>query len=140
MSHGLCENEPPTLRKSATNATDYGKISHRLRENQPPTLGKSATDFGKVSHRLWENQRPTLAKSATDFGKLRSWEITGCVFGKKNVSVFGTKFGKIGSLFGLAWDKSSTLTVLNAWHVWVWFYDSKLGVFKNKSTGSKLEG
>ena len=93
-----------------------------------------------MSHRLWQNQRPTLGKSATDFGKLRSWEITGCVFGKKNVPVFGTKFGKIGSLFGLAWDKSSTLTVLNAWHVWVWFYDSKLGVSKNKSTGSKLEG
>ena len=100
-------------------------MSHALWENQPPTLAKSATDFGKISDRFWE--APFLGNNRLCF-----W--------KKNVSVFGTKFGKIGSLFGLAWDKSSTLTVLNAWHVWVWFYDSKLGVSKNKSTGSKLEG
>ena len=138
MSHGLWQNQRPTLAKSAT---DFGKISDRLWKNQRPTLAKSATDFGKISDRLWQNQRPISGKSATDFGKLRSWEITGCVFGKKNVPVFGTKFGKIGSLFGLAWDKSSTLTVLNAKHVWVWIFEfSGLGVTKNKSSGGKLEG
>ena len=80
MSHRLWENEPPTLAKSGT---DFGKISDRFRENQPPILGKSATDFGKMSHGLWENEPPTwenepptLAKSATDFGKIsdRFWE------------------------------------------------------------------
>ena len=62
----LCENQPPTLGRSAT---DFGKMSHRLWENEPPNLGKSATHFGKISDRLWENQRPTLGKSAIDFGK-----------------------------------------------------------------------
>ena len=50
----LCENQPPTLGRSAT---DFGKMSHRLWENEPPNLGKSATHFGKISDRLWENQR-----------------------------------------------------------------------------------
>ena len=52
------------------------------------------------------------------------------------------------ALFGGNWfcvwiglEQSSSLTVLNAKHVWVWIFEfSGLGVTKNKSNGGKLEG
>ena len=66
----------------------------------------------------------------------RLWGKIGSVLGKDWLYL-----REIGSLLGLAWDKSSTLTVLNAKHVWVWIFEfSGLGVTKNKSSGGKLEG
>ena len=62
----------------------------------------------------------------------------------KTGSVFGTnKFGLgenwLGFWIGLG--QSSSLTALNAKHVWVWIFEVLgLGVTKNKSTGGKLEG
>jgi len=114
------------LRKSVP---EFGEIRHRFWGNPLPILGKSVTDFGEIRHRFWENPSPFLGSSA--FGK------TGSVFVKnrlrlweKTVSVFGKNFAKnrlglggdwLGFWIGLG--QSSSLTVLNAKHVWVWIFD-----------------
>ena len=77
-------------------------------------LWEKAANFEEVNHRLWGNQRPTSGSSV--LGK--NW---------------------LGFWIGLG--QSSSLTVLNAKHVRVWIFAVfGLGVSKNKSTGSQLEG
>ena len=73
-----------------------------------------------------------------------------CLFWGKQAPFLGqtsSVWGKIGSVWGklarfwIGLGKSSSLTALNAKHVWVWIFEVLgLGVTKNKSTGSKLEG
>ena len=116
-------------------------------------LGKSVTDFGQTGSvfgknmlRFWGEQAPLFRKNW-----LSVWEKqdpflgqTGSVFEKNKLQFWDSwlRFGvEIGSVFGLAWDKSSSLTALNAKHVWVWIFEVLgLGVTKNKSTAGKLEG
>ena len=78
--------------------------------------------------------------------RLRLWE--------KTVSVFGKNFAKNRLGLGGDWldfwiglGQSSSLTVLNAKHVWVWIFDVLcfrivdvlgLGVSKHKSTGRRI--
>ena len=65
------------------------------------------------------------------FGKnrLRAWE-------KQAPFWVGNWLG-----FWIGLGRISSLIVLNAKHVWVWIFEVLgLGVTKNKSTGSKLEG
>ena len=112
-------------------ATDFGKICHRLWENLPPTVGISATDFGKICHRLWEAR--FFEKS---MNRLRCWDKVAPLLGKTGSIWGGNWFG-----FWIGLEQSSSLTVLNAKHVWVWIFEvSGLGVTKNKSSGGKLEG
>ena len=80
--------------------------------------------LGKNMFRFWEKHAPFLGQS-------------GSVFGKKRVGLGGENW--LGFWIGLG--QSSSLTVLNAKHVWVWIFEVLgLGVAKNKSTGGKLEG
>ena len=118
INHGLWGNPSPTLGKWAT---DFGKICHRLWENEPPTLGKWTTDFGEICHRLWGTKLPTLGKNWLGF--------------RERLARFG------GSWFGvwIGLEQSSSLSVLNAKHVWVWIFEVlALGVSKNKSTGRRV--
>ena len=99
ICHRFWGNPSPILGKSAT---DFGEIRHRLWE-------KSATDFRKICHRLWENQPPPGLWSSV-FGKnrLRFWEKQAPSLGQSG-SVLVKKWlglGRIGSVFGLAWDKA----------------------------------
>jgi hypothetical protein len=78
-----------------------------------------------------------LGKTCSGFGKnmFRFWEKTRSTFGEK-LSRFGGDW--LGFWIGLG--QSSSLTILNAEHVWVWIFEVLgLGVTKNKSTGGKLE-
>ena len=62
----------------------------RFWEKQFPFLGKTCSVFlGKNMFRFWEKHAPFLGQS-------------GSVFGKKRVGLGR----KIGSVFGLAWDKA----------------------------------
>ena len=71
--------------------------------------------FGKNMFRFWEKHAPLLVKNCLGLG--RDW---------------------LGFWIGLG--QSSSLTVLNAEHVWVWIFEVLgVGVIKNKSTGGKLE-
>ena len=133
-------------------ATDFGEIRHRLLGNASPILGnaspilgKSVTDFEEIHHRFRGNPLPILGKCVTDFGEKHAPFLgkTGSVFGTNKFGLGKNWFGlgEIGSVFGLAWDKSSSLTALNAKHVWVWIFEVLgLGVTKNTSAGGKLEG
>ena len=83
-------------------------MNHRLWENQPPTLGKSATDFGKISHRFWGN--PFLGQTGFVFEKNRH----------RFLAQTGSVWGESWLGFWIGLGQSSSLTVLNAEHVWVW--------------------
>ena len=119
MSHRFWGNPSLILENSVT---DFGEIRHR----------KSATGFGEIRHRLWE--APFLGETCSVFGKnmLRFWGEQAPFLGKTG-SVFGTKwfrFGEKVARFGESWlgfriglRQSSSLTVLNTRHVWVWIFD-----------------
>ena len=113
------------------------EISHRfwgnpspILGNPLPILGKCVTDFGEMRHRFW-------GKACAFFGenRLRFWDKQ-VRFGEKLVRFGGNWLG-----FWIGLGQSSSLTALNAKHVWVWIFEVLgLGVTKNKSTGGKLEG
>ena len=144
---GLSGNQPPILGKSVTDFWEmrhrFWEMRHRFWGNPSPILRKSITDFGEIRYRFWEMLR-FWGKTCSVLGKTGS----DSVFGKNTVSVFGENFAKnrfglggnwLGFWIGLG--QSSSLTVLNAKHVWVWIFEVLgLGVSKNKSTGGKLEG
>ena len=66
---------------------------------------------------------------------LRFWEEQAPFFGKNGFDLRGNWLG-----FWIGLGQSSSLTVLNAKHVWVWIFEVLgRGVSKNKSTGGKLE-
>ena len=68
--------------------------------------------------------------------RLRCWDKVAPLLGKTGSIWGGNWFG-----FWIGLEQSSSLTVLNAKHVWVWIFEvSGLGVTKNKSSGGKLEG
>ena len=120
------------LRKSVT---DLGEIGHRFWENQPPTSGKSA--FGEIRLRFWGNPllekqarflgqagfvfgkkpSPSLGKQAPFFGtsRLLFWKKTVSMFGKAGCGLVENWLG-----FWIGLRQSSSFTVLNAKHVWVW--------------------
>ena len=73
---------------------------------------------------FWEKQAPFLGQTSS------VW------LGEKLVRFGGNWLG-----FWIGLGQSSSLTALNAKHVWVWIFEVLgLGVTKNKSTGGKLEG
>ena len=83
-----------------------------------------------MRHRFW-------GKACAFFGenRLRFWDKQ-VRFGEKLV-----RFGENWLGFWIGLGQSSSLTALNAKHVWVWIFEVLgLGVTKNKSTGGKLEG
>ena len=129
-------NLSPTLGKSVT---DFGEIRRRFWGNPSPILGKFVTDFGEIRRRFWGNQRPTLGKSATDFGEIshRLWGKTGSVLGKDWLAFRErlARFGRNWFGFWIGLRQSSSLTVLNAKHVWVWMslkVNQPVGSWKGK--------
>ena len=107
-------------------------------------FGKTCSVFGKNMLRFWDEQAPFLGKIPF-LGKKHAPFLgrTGSVFGtnwlrflgKKRLDLRGNWFG-----FWIGLGQSSSLTVLNAKHVWVWIFEVLgRGVSKNKSTGGKLE-
>ena len=112
-------------------------MRHRFWGNPSPILRKSITDFGEIRYQFWGNASPILGKACAFFGKnrLRFWDKQ-VRFGEKLVRFGGNWLG-----FWIGLGQSSSLTALNAKHVWVWIFEVLgLGVTKNKSTGGKLEG
>ena len=135
------------------------EISHRFWGNPSPTFGKCVTDFGKcvtdfgeIRHRFWGNPSPISGKSVTNFGEMRHrfWGKACAFFGENRLRFWdkqvrsGEKLVRFGGNwlgFWIGLGQSSSLTALNAKHVWVWIFEVLgLGVTKNKSTGGKLEG
>ena len=123
------ENHHRFCRKSTTSSTDFGeRICHLWgylsQVCEAPFLGRTCSVFGENRLRFWEEQAPFLGQSVSILVK------TGTVWWDKLVRF-------------LDWlGQSSSLTVLNAKHVWVWIQGFKGGwvSLKRKSTGGKLEG
>ena len=87
-------------------------------------MGESVTDFWEnpsptswenPSPTSWENPSPILRKSVTDFGEIRFWEKHTPILGRT-----GSVFWEEQARFREGLRQSSSLTVLNAKHVWVW--------------------
>ena len=118
---GLSGNQPPILGNPSPalgkSAFDFGEIRRNPSPILPPALGKSATDFGKISHRLWGKTGSVLGKDWLAF--------------RERLARFGRNW--FGFWIGLR--QSSSLTVLNAKHVWVWMslkVNQPVGSWKGK--------
>ena len=145
----LSPNPSPTLGKSVT---DFGEIRSNFGEMRHRFWGKTCAFFGKNRLRFWEKHAPFLGKTCSVLGTnklrfwekhvpflgknmLRFWEEQAPFFGKNGFDLRGNWLG-----FWIGLGQSSSLTVLNAKHVWVWIFEVLgRGVSKNKSTGGKLE-
>ena len=76
---------------------DFGEI--RFWEKHAPFLGKAGSVFGKNMPRFWEKHAPFLGKTCPVFGRS-----------------LGVKLVRFLDWLG----QSSSFTVLNAKHLWVW--------------------
>ena len=115
-------------RKSTTSSTDFGRICH-LWGYLSQVLWSSV--FGKNMLRFWGEQAPFLGRTGSVFGAK-------CLYFGENRNSLVDKLVRFLDWLG----QSSSLTVLNAKHVWVWIQGFKGGwvSLKRKSTGGKLEG
>ena len=121
-------------------------------EKQAPCFGKTGSVFGANGFRVWEKQVPFLGQTGSVLGKqapflgqtgFRFWGNTCAFFGKNRLRFWDkqVRFGGNWLGFWIGLGQSSSLTALNAKHVWVWIFEVLgLGVTENKSTGGKLEG
>ena len=90
---------------------DFPKIGDGFpqKEEQAPFLGKTCSVFGKNMLRFWEKHVPFLGQTGSVFGT--KW----LRFGENRRSL-GDKLVRFLDWLG----QSSSFTVLNAKHVWVW--------------------
>ena len=122
ISHRFWGNPSPILGNASPilgNASPILGMRHRFWGNPSPILRKSITDFGEIRYQFWGNASPILGKACAFFGKnrLRFWDKQ-VRFGEKLVRVGGNGLG-----FWIGLGQSSSLTALNAKHVWVWIFE-----------------
>ena len=108
----------------------FGTNRLRFREKHAQFLGKTGFVFGKKTS-------PFLGKTGSVFGtnRLRVWEKHAAFVGRNRLRVWEKQAPfEVGSVLGKNWlglgenwlgfwiglGQSSSLTVLNAKHVWVW--------------------
>ena len=109
------------------------EISHRFWGNPSPILGNASPILGNASPILGKSvadfeeiPSPISGKSVTNFGEMRHrfWGKTFRFWGKQ--VRFGEKLVRFGGNwlgFWIGLGQSSSLTALNAKHVWVWIFE-----------------
>ena len=99
-----------------------------VKKKPSPCLGKTGSVFGTNWLRFWGKPGSVFGKNWLGFWEKLAWFLgkTGSVLGKNWLGLGENWLG-----FGIGLGQSSSLTVLNAKHVWVWVFEVLgLGVSK----------